>query len=106
MFLNLFTNASQAIEGNEGQLQIKTVADAKTLSITVQDNGKGIPKDVLKKIFDPFFTTKPVGEGTGLGLSISHQIIHKHGGKIKVGSQLGKGTKFLITLPIQQQATA
>jgi len=106
VFLNLVTNAAQAIEHDHGKIIIKTDADEQNIYTTIQDNGKGIPKKLLKKIFDPFFTTKPVGEGTGLGLSISHQIIHQHGGTIKVGSQPGKGTKFLISLPQQVAAKA
>ena len=65
----------------------------------VEDNGKGIPPEVLPKIFDPFFTTKDVGQGTGLGLSIVYKIIASHGGKIDVSSQVGVGTKFTVTLP-------
>ena len=72
----------------------------------VEDNGKGIPPEVLPKIFDPFFTTKDVGQGTGLGLSIVYKIIASHGGKIDVSSQVGVGTKFTVTLPVQPPATA
>ena len=71
------------------------------MSITVSDNADGIPQQVLEKIFQPFFTTKPTGEGTGLGLSISYDIIKAHGGEIKVESQEGQGTKFIIELPIE-----
>jgi signal transduction histidine kinase len=71
------------------------------VSITVSDNADGIPQQVLEKIFQPFFTTKPTGEGTGLGLSISYDIIKAHGGEIKVESQEGQGTKFIIELPIE-----
>jgi signal transduction histidine kinase len=67
--------------------------------ITVEDNGSGIPQKVLDKIFQPFFTTKPTGEGTGLGLSLSYDIIKAHGGQIKVETDEGKGTKFIIQLP-------
>jgi len=98
VFLNLFTNAAQAIE-DKGILHIKTYADDGFIYISIQDTGKGIPKDVLPKIFDPFFTTKPIGQGTGLGLSICFQIIKSHGGKIQVASEVGKGTRFLISLP-------
>ncbi len=72
----------------------------------VEDNGKGIPPEVLPKIFDPFFTTKDVGQGTGLGLSIVYKIIASHGGKIDVSSQVGVGTKFTVTLPVQPPAAA
>ncbi|HEX2667677.1 MAG TPA: ATP-binding protein [Gammaproteobacteria bacterium] len=99
VFLNLITNAAQAIEGT-GRILIKTEAEPECLKVTVQDTGKGIPEDVLPRIFDPFFTTKPVGQGTGLGLSITYQIIQQHGGDIRVTSQPGKGSRFTIRLPL------
>ncbi len=102
VLLNLFTNASQAIEGN-GKILVKTWADEANVYISVQDTGKGIPPEVIARIFDPFFTTKPVGEGTGLGLSISFQIIEQHGGRIRVASEVGRGTRFGISLPRQRQ---
>lgn len=100
VLLNLFTNAAQAIDG-KGKLAIRTWADEERVFVSVQDTGKGIPAEYLKKIFDPFFTTKPVGEGTGLGLSICWQIIQQHGGRIQVASEPGRGTRFVITLPRQ-----
>ncbi len=103
VLLNLFTNASQAIEG-EGKILVKTWADDRNVHISVQDTGKGMPPEVVAKIFDPFFTTKPVGEGTGLGLSISFQIIEQHGGRIRVASEVGRGTRFGISLPRERQA--
>ena len=66
----------------------------------IEDNGKGIPPDVLPKIFDPFFTTKDVGKGTGLGLSIVYRIVKEHGGRITVDSAVGIGTKFKLVLPL------
>ncbi len=68
--------------------------------ITIQDNGFGIPKKIVDKIFQPFFTTKPSGEGTGLGLSLSYDIIKAHGGEIKVETEEGEGTTFIIQLPV------
>jgi two-component system NtrC family sensor kinase len=73
------------------------------VDIIVEDTGCGIPKDHLIKIFDPFFTTKPEGKGTGLGLSICHGIVDKLGGRISVSSEVGKGSTFVVTLPINQQ---
>jgi signal transduction histidine kinase len=99
VFLNLFTNAAQAIEGN-GRLTIKTWHADRGIQISIADTGKGISPEHLTRIFDPFFTTKPVGEGTGLGLAISHQIIQKHGGDIRVESSPGTGTRFHIHLPL------
>ena len=103
VLLNLFTNASQAIEG-QGRIVIKSWADEASVHLSVQDSGKGIAPENLKKIFDPFFTTKPVGEGTGLGLSITWQIIQQHGGRIRVASEVGKGTRFVISLPLRAMA--
>jgi len=70
------------------------------VAVEIEDNGKGIPPDVLPRIFDPFFTTKEAGKGTGLGLSISHRIVEQHGGSITVDSAVGIGTKFRVILPL------
>ncbi len=100
VFLNLITNAVHAVDERSGRITIRTMAQGNQVIVKVIDNGKGIPPENLKKIFDPFFTTKPVGQGTGLGLSIAYKIIEKHGGKIEVQSQVGRGTEFTITLPV------
>ncbi len=100
VFLNLFTNAAQAIEVN-GRLTIKTWQADDAAHIEIADTGKGIPAENLARIFDPFFTTKAIGEGTGLGLSITYQIIQQHGGDISVTSHVGEGTRFHIKLPIK-----
>jgi signal transduction histidine kinase len=71
--------------------------------VEVEDTGKGILPEHMDKIFDPFFTTKPVGTGTGLGLSLSYGIVQKHGGRIEVKSQPGKGSVFRVVVP--QHAT-
>ena len=79
-----------------------TVTNSKTADkvlITVKDNGKGISQKVVAKIFQPFFTTKPTGQGTGLGLSLSYDIIKSHRGEIKVETEEGAGTTFIIQLP-------
>ncbi|MBU1214660.1 MAG: CBS domain-containing protein [Gammaproteobacteria bacterium] len=104
VFLNLFTNAAQAME-TQGTLYIKSWQDAESIHVSVSDNGKGIPPEIVSRIFDPFFTTKPVGEGTGLGLAITHQIIQQHGGDIQVESRVGEGTSFHINLPVGQHST-
>jgi signal transduction histidine kinase len=108
VLLNLFNNAFYAVNEKKRKNPVSyeptvSVATKKTgnrVSITVSDNANGIPQQVVEKIFQPFFTTKPTGEGTGLGLSISYDIIKAHGGEIKVESQEGEGTKFIIELPI------
>jgi two-component system NtrC family sensor kinase len=68
--------------------------------LRIQDNGKGIDSENLKRIFTPFFTTKPVGQGTGLGLPVCYGIVEKMGGSIKVQSSVGKGSTFIIALPL------
>jgi signal transduction histidine kinase len=70
--------------------------------LEVEDNGPGIPPEIITSIFDPFFTTKDVGQGSGLGLAITHEIITKHGGSISVESEPKKGTRFVITLPTEK----
>jgi signal transduction histidine kinase len=99
VFLNLITNAAQAIDG-EGTLTIDSRAEGGQVQVSITDTGGGIPDDVLPKIFDPFFTTKPVGEGTGLGLSIVHKIVKGHGGSIKVRTTPRKGSTFTVSLPV------
>ncbi len=105
VFLNLFTNAAQAI-GESGKIYIHTSAEANGVSVRIIDNGCGMSEDVRKRIFEPFFTTKPVGKGTGLGLSIVFRIIEEHGGTIDVHSVVGKGSEFTIRLPLKQQHAA
>lgn len=106
VLMNILSNALQAIEG-QGKIWLSTKfvkADpaGPSVHISIQDSGKGMSPQVMEKIFDPFFTTKAVGQGTGLGLSISYGIIEAHGGDIKVKSEVGVGTEFLITLPINK----
>ena len=98
IFTNLLTNAVQAMEG-KGELRISTTGQNGNVIATIKDTGPGIPKEYLSKIYDPFFTTKEQGKGTGLGLNIVHQLVEKHGGKIDVSSQEGKGTTFSLTFP-------
>lgn len=99
VFMNILDNAAQAIDGS-GNVYVRTKIVDEDAVIEIEDTGPGIDESVLPKIFDPFFTTKPVGEGTGLGLSICYKIIKSHNGKIEVESEKGKGTKFMIKLPI------
>lgn len=99
VWMNLLVNAAQAIEG-DGDVWIRAYVNAHYLVVEIEDSGKGIPEEIQEKIFDPFYTTKAVGEGTGLGLSITHSIIEKHQGIIEFVSIQGKGTKFIVKLPI------
>lgn len=101
VFMNLLVNAAHAIE-ERGTITISTGQQESEVWIKVSDTGKGIAPENIKKIFDPFFTTKPVGKGTGLGLSLSYSIINKHHGRIEVQSEVGKGTVFVVWLPIKQ----
>lgn len=106
VFMNILSNAIQSIP-NSGQIWITSkkmkLKDGRDgVSISIQDNGKGMTPDVQEKIFDPFFSTKPVGQGTGLGLSISYGIIQNHGGDIFVKSQKDVGTEFTVTIPTVQ----
>lgn len=102
--LNIVVNAAHAIGENRGEIKIKTGILGDLVQIAISDNGSGIPNEILPRIFDPFFTTKPIGKGTGLGLSLSYGIIKKHNGTIEVTSESGRGTTFLISLPIQQNS--
>lgn len=105
VFMNLFINATHAIKDN-GIIAISTGTIVRNeldcVWVKVTDTGGGIEPDNLTRIFEPFFTTKPVGSGTGLGLSLAYGIINKHNGEIKVKSVVGKGTQFIIYLPVKQ----
>ncbi|GBE33761.1 sensor protein ZraS [bacterium BMS3Bbin06] len=96
VFLNLFTNAADAMSG-KGELYVRVFPGTDTVKIEVSDTGKGIPSEVMDKIFDPFYTTKD--RGTGLGLSIVYNIIKNHTGRVNVKSTAGAGTTFTIFLP-------
>ncbi len=102
VFLNIILNAEAAIKetGRHGHLTVVTEREDSRVKIHFTDNGCGIKKNVMPRIFDPFFTTKEVGKGTGLGLSICYGIVVKHGGKISVRSQAGKGATFTIEMPV------
>ncbi len=107
VFMNILNNALQALgekeENHDSFLNIKSWHEEEFAYISFEDNGPGIPDEYKKQIFEPFFTTKEVGEGTGLGLSISFNIIERHNGEIKVDSEVNKGTKFIIKLPIKSE---
>ncbi|MGC4037003.1 MAG: tetratricopeptide repeat protein [Chitinophagaceae bacterium] len=117
VLLNLYNNAFYAVneklkvksEKYEPTVSISTKKQSNDITITIEDNGTGIPQNIIDKIFQPFFTTKPTGQGTGLGLSLSYDIIKAHGGEIRVETKegearpddtVGRGTTFIIQLPI------
>jgi signal transduction histidine kinase len=99
VFLNLFLNARDAMPRG-GWLTIATSAGGGGATIEISDTGSGIPADHLSRIYDPFFTTKDLGKGTGLGLSITYGIVQEHAGTITCESVVGKGTRFVLTLPL------
>jgi len=103
VFMNIILNAAQAMEG-KGTLSTMTrlADDKRTIEIEIRDTGPGIPPESLDKVFEPFFTTKEVGRGTGLGLSIAYGIVERHHGTIRVESEVGKGTSFVIGIPVAE----
>jgi len=103
VMLNLLLNAIQAIEG-PGTIKVKLKPQGLYAAIVVADTGRGISPEHLPNIFRPFYTTK--GDGTGLGLSLARRIVEEHHGKIDVTSAVGKGSKFIVLLPVQVAAKA
>jgi two-component system NtrC family sensor kinase len=103
VWINIIMNAIEAIDENEGEINIATRYKDSEFTITIRDNGPGIPENQVGKIFEPFFTTKSPVKGTGLGLSVVHRIIKSHGGRIMVESKVGRGTQFTIMLPENKQ---
>jgi two-component system NtrC family sensor kinase len=100
--LALLMNALDATPSG-GHVEIETRREgADAVVLTVADSGVGIPPENLDKIFSPFFTTKPLGQGTGLGLAICHGIVSSHGGEIRVESQVDKGTRLSLVLPVSR----
>lgn len=118
VFMNLLSNAIDALEeSNQGFSYVDIEAEPNTIiinteclnkewvKVSIVDNGLGINKEIQSKLFDPFFTTKPVGKGTGLGLSISYQILtDRHHGKLYCNSEPGRGTEFVLEIPIEQMS--
>lgn len=99
VFMNILDNSAFAIK-EQGDVWIRLESHENTVTIEFEDNGCGMEESERKKVFDPFFTTKPVGQGTGLGMAISYKVIKNHHGDINITSEVGKGTKFTITLPL------
>jgi PAS domain S-box-containing protein len=110
VFLNLLVNAAHAIgevvkgTGEKGKIRVRTVAEGKTVLITITDTGCGIPEGIRSKVFDPFFTTKEVGRGTGQGLAIARSVVvERHKGTLTFESEVGKGTTFYVRLPVNSR---
>jgi signal transduction histidine kinase len=100
VFMNLIINAAQAMD-KPGRITVRSGQLGDWVWADVEDTGNGIAPENVKRIFEPFFTTKPVGQGTGLGLSLSWNIVKTHGGRIDVDSQLHRGTRFRVWLPMR-----
>jgi two-component system NtrC family sensor kinase len=108
VFLNLILNSEQAMREvrDRGTLRIRLGKDDDSILATFQDDGPGIPPDILPNIFDPFYTTKRPGRGTGLGLSICKAILREHGGEVEAASGPGGGAVFTVTLPSAEVVTS
>jgi signal transduction histidine kinase len=106
VWMNLLANAAHALGEEAGEIKIVTRVEGQSVVVAISDTGSGIAPEHCESIFDPFFTTKPVGEGTGLGLSISFGIVERHAGSIDVETEIGKGTTFKVTLPIEGDSKA
>ena len=101
VLMNLMINAQQAMAGASGTVRLSArKGERDRIELRVSDNGPGIPNHIQQRIFEPFFTTKPAGQGTGLGLSVTYGIVKDHGGEIRLESEEGEGTTFVITLPV------
>lgn len=105
VMMNLLVNAAQSIEGF-GRITLRSGHDGGWAWVEVEDTGKGIEESARHRLFEPFFTTKPVGKGTGLGLALSYSIVQKHHGRIDVDTEVGKGSRFRVWLPVAQSKTA
>ena len=103
VFMNLVSNASEAMGTNGGVLSIETMHLLREdrLPVNFEDTGCGIPEENIAKLFEPFFTTKKKGKGVGLGLSVAYGIVQEHEGSIYVKSEMGRGTTFQIKLPLK-----
>jgi signal transduction histidine kinase len=101
VFTNIISNAFQAMNGKEGELDIDIGSEEDVAWARFRDNGCGIPEENLGKIFEPLFTTKT--KGIGLGLAISRRLVEHNGGKIEVDSQPGRGTTFTVKLPLEKR---
>ena len=101
VFLNILINSVDACEGYGDKISVRSFTNNGKIHIEISDKGCGIPAPIQKKIFEPFFTTKEVGKGTGLGLTVSYGFIKKLEGEIKVKSEAGKGSTFVVIIPIR-----
>jgi signal transduction histidine kinase len=98
VLVNLLMNANQATRG-EGAIRVTVSTSASSATIEVEDDGPGLPPEVLPKLFTPFFTTKPPGQGTGLGLAVSRHLLAQFDGKLEAFHGASGGARFVVTLP-------
>ncbi|MGE0710392.1 MAG: response regulator [Planctomycetota bacterium] len=103
--LNLVLNARDAMPGG-GRILLRSALDAERVTLSVEDDGQGMPPEVLARVWEPFFTTKELGRGTGLGLATVYGIVQQAGGQVEVESQLGRGTTFIVAFPRVSDAPA
>ena len=106
ILINFLINASHAADKDDSWIRLDVTVNGdeqKQVSIAVSDNGHGMDEKIRKKIFDPFFTTKSIEVGTGLGLFVSHTLAERMAGHIEVESDPGKGSQFVLTLPLADQ---
>ena len=101
--MNLLLNAADATpSGGSVTLEVRNSESNGAVELEVRDTGAGIPLELHHRIFEPFYTTKTEGRGTGLGLAVCHNIVERHGGQIEVYSPVSGGSRFVVTLPVQQ----
>jgi signal transduction histidine kinase len=99
----LLMNALDACRAS-GTVRVETSRVGEMVRLEVADDGTGIAADNLDKVFTPFFTTKPAGRGTGLGLAVCHGVVTAHGGQIEIQSEVGRGTRVSVLLPVPGEA--
>lgn len=109
VLLNLVVNAAHAIQdvvgnsGEKGEIRVTASHECGVIEIRVSDTGSGIPEQVRPRVFEQFFTTKDVGRGTGMGLSLAYScVVQRHGGQLTFETEVGRGTTFLLRLPVHQ----
>ena len=116
VLLNLYNNAFYTVQKKtldskaagmdyKPRINVSTLLLSRYVTLTVRDNGTGIPYAIRDRIFEPFFTTKPAGEGIGLGLSLSYDLIKAHGGEMKFESEHGSGSTFTLVLPVERSVS-
>ena len=103
ILLALITNAEDSYDGVGGPIEVQLEQQQNMVQLSISDQGCGMDNTLQQRIFEPFYTSKAVGQGTGLGLSIVHGLIQQPGGSIEVKSELGKGSQFIVFLPLTNQ---